>query len=297
MIWAEENTRESIFAALQRKEVYGTSGTRPVVRFFGGFDLPESLCDDPDAIQKAYDNGVPMGGDLGSGEGNPRFMLSAMMDQGDDLRAGTPLQRIQIIKGWVDSSGAMQEKIVHVAGDEDDPSLSDQDVDLETCAPLQPDAGSASLCEVWEDDEFDPSENAFYYGRVVEEPVCRWHTYQCNAKQVTPQVCEQIEAGNTPAGFEGFEKCCQYQYPPDNALTGVEEQKTVELPKTLQERAWTTPIWYEVEEGRTQRTGRALIDAPDSITTGRLCRPGFMSSDDKGLVATGAAARRDPIVG
>jgi hypothetical protein len=263
VIWAEENTREAIFAALQRKEVYGTSGTRPVVRFFGGFDLPEGLCNDPDAIQKAYDNGVPMGGDLGSGNGNPRFLLAALMDQGDtnatteggEVRSGTPLQRVQIIKGWIDSDGAMQEKVVHVAGDEDDPSLSDQDVDLETCAPLQPDAGSPSLCEVWEDDEFDAEQNAFYYGRVLEEPVCRWHTYQCNAKQVTPQVCEQIEAGNTPEGFEGFEKCCQYQYPPDNALAGLESQKTVELPKTIQERAWTTPIWYEVEQdgGRLPR--------------------------------------------
>ena len=238
MLWAEENTRDSLFEALQRKEVYGTSGTRPVIRFFGGFDLPADICDIADGdemISTAYDTGVPMGGDLTPpGDGRvPRFMITAVMDQ----ISGSRFQEVEIIKGWVDGSGANEEVIsVLPVG----PTAS---VNVETCEPVNADRGRESLCQVWEDEDFDAEENAFLLRESQENPSCRWHSYQCNAAGLTPSACDA--GAEIPAGFE---KCCDYVYPPDTALVGTENQRPEALPKTQQERAWTTPIWYQVED-------------------------------------------------
>ncbi len=256
VVWARSNTRDDIFEALQRKEVYGTSGTRPIVRFYGGFDLPENLCGMPNAVAVAEntDGVVPMGGDLAPpGDGRvPRFALSALMDPGDPAvpikgkgkatpaRPGTRLQQIQIIKGWVDGEGMTHEKVYTVGGSTDTGAT----VNTDNCQEVGKGKGFKSLCSVWEDPEFDAEQNAFYYGRVLENPTCRWSTYQCNAAGVTEQYCAAAAAGG-PAIPEGFEKCCSYQYPPDTALVGSEFQREVSLPKTIQERAWTTPIWYE----------------------------------------------------
>jgi hypothetical protein len=215
VVWAEENSRDALFDALRRREVYATSGPRPLVRFFAG-ELADVACDRADLVTRAYETGTPMGGELGPvlGEASPRFAVLASKDPGEPGVPGTPLQRIQIVKGWVDASGTAQEQVFEVAGD----PMNGATVDTATCATSGP--GSDSLCAVWTDPQFDREERAFYYARVIENPVCRWSTRLCNAQGVD---C----SGVPPAGLE---ECCN----PD-------------VPKTIQERAWTSPVWYRPE--------------------------------------------------
>jgi hypothetical protein len=223
VLWAEENSRDSLFAALQRREVYGTSGPRISLRFFGGWDLPGDLCGDANFVSTGYASGVPMGGDLpprapvaasGSAENSaPVFAVWALRDPGTRERAGTPLQRLQIIKKWVES-GVAHERVVDVAGD----ANNGAGVDPLTCSTHGDRADQ--LCSVWRDPDFDAAHHALYYARVVENPSCRWSTWVCNENGV---VCEdEATLGR------GFEPCCDPGYP-----------------RTIQERAWSSPIWYE----------------------------------------------------
>ena len=214
VVWAEENSRDSIFAAMRRREVYGTSGTRPIVRFFGG-RIPRNVCRKGTVVERGYQSGVPMGGEIGPVTAVPRFAVMATRDPGAPGFAGTPLQRIQIVKGWVDLMGTARERVYNVAGD----ANNGASVDTSTCTPTGP--GADSLCTVWSDPSFDPSQRAFYYARVLENPICRWSTVLCNQQSV------DCDAGPAPAGFE---ECC-------NAAR----------PTTIQERAWTSPIWYRPE--------------------------------------------------
>jgi len=199
-VWAKENSRSAIFDALRRKETYGTSGPRMAVRFFGGWDLPDGLCSRSDLVAVADETGVPMGGTLDPSDatGAPRFVVSAQMDP-----EGVPLQRVQIIKGWTDATGASQISVVDVAGGDDG-----AEVDLGTCAPQT--MGTTTLCGSWVDPDFDPGQPAFYYARVLEDPTCRWSWRDCIALDPAdrPEVCEDES-----------------------------------IPKTVQERAWTSPIW------------------------------------------------------
>jgi len=214
VVWAEENTRDSLFTAMQRREVYGTSGTRPLVRFFGGWDFPNDLCTAPDFVAQAYTSGVPMGGDLRPRPGEsaaPRFAVWAAQDPGSAHSPGSPLQRIQIVKGWVEN-GERRERVIDVAGGDNGAG-----VDKATCN--QTGGGAGSLCTVWSDPEFDPKVPAFYYGRVLENPSCRWSQYVCNAAGID---CES--GAELPEGLQG---CCSAEHQP-----------------VIQERAWTSPIWY-----------------------------------------------------
>jgi hypothetical protein len=212
VLYAEENARDSLFAAMRRRESYATSGTRPVVRFFGGYAYPSELCSAPDFVAQGYAGGVPMGGRLGASlRQPPRFAVSALMDPGTPETPGTPLQRIQIVKGWLDAAGATHEAVFDVAGS----ANNGASVDAATCATSGTD--SASLCAVWQDPDFDASEPAFYYARVLENPTCRWSQRACLASGVN------CSAGAPP----GFEACCDGS-----------------IPATLQERALTSPIWH-----------------------------------------------------
>ena len=207
-VWAEENTRESIWDALARRETFGTSGPRIRVRFFGGFELPEDLHDDRDVVRIGYERGVAMGGDLTaapSGEA-PRFVVWATRDPNS-----APLQKLQVVKGWIEN-GESASRTYDVAcsdGITADPATglcrdNGATVDLETC-DITPGRGATELATTWTDPDFDPNTPSVYYVRVLENPVCRWSTYDAlgSNASVSPYV-----------------------------------------PPTIKERAWTSPIWY-----------------------------------------------------
>jgi hypothetical protein len=215
VLWAEENTRTALFAAMKRREAYGTSGPRMVVRFFGGWGLPDDLCSQADWPRIGYARGVPMGGRLGeppTRDAAPTFVVSALADPGTAEAPGTPLQRVQIVKGWA-TDDATYERVYEVAGDADNGA----GVDLLTCEPHG--EGSTALCSVWRDPDFDPGQSAFYYARAVENPTCRWSQKLCRAAGVRCDDAETIAPG--------FEDCCAESHRP-----------------VIQERAWTSPIWY-----------------------------------------------------
>jgi hypothetical protein len=209
-VWAEENTRECIFDAMKRKETYGTSGTMIRLRFFGGWNYPKGLVEDKNFVKKAYDGGVPMGGDLSAKPGHakaPTFAVSAMKDP----QSGN-LDRVQIIKGFINKWGRTDEKIYDVALSDNrkpDPKTGKvppvgNTVNIKK-ATYTNDIGDTQLSAVWTDPDFDPKQKAVYYVRVLEIPTPRWTTY--DAAQ-----------NNLPL-------------PSD-------------VPATIQERAWSSPIWY-----------------------------------------------------
>src|SRR5262249_12064546 len=148
----------------------------------------------PDLVATACDGGVPMGGDTGRvrGRRSPRFGVLAFADPGTPPAAGTPLQRVQIVKGWVDASGEAHEKVFDVAGD----AHNDAAVDTTTCTPSG--TGSPSLCAVWSDPEFHATERAFYYARVLESPTCRWSRYLCNAQGIDCSNLAALPTGHPP---------------------------------------------------------------------------------------------------
>ena len=207
-VWAEENTRASIFGAMRRKEVFATSGPRITVRMFGGFGLSPALLNDPAMAQTAYALGVPMGGELRGNGRTPDFLLTSMRDPGS-----APLQRLQVVKGWLDSSGKQQEMVYDVAcagGLQPDPQThrcpdNNAKVDITDCSHSA-DHGAGTLKAHWRDPDFDPAQPAFYYLRVIENPTCRWSTW------------DAIRA----------------ESPPNPSLQ-----------TTIQERAWSSPIWYQ----------------------------------------------------
>ena len=207
-VWAESNTRESLYAAMQRKETFATSGTFIRVRLFGGFGLSQDDLAAADFVKRGYKGGVPMGGDLKGGPGAtaPTFLVTALKDP-----KSANLDRVQIVKGWVDAAGKSHERIFDVAwsgGRKPDakgklPPVGNT-VDLKT-ATYANSIGAAELKAAWTDPSFDPRVRAVYYARVLEIPTPRWSTIDA-VKLKKP------------------------------LLTGV--------PATLQERAWTSPIWY-----------------------------------------------------
>jgi hypothetical protein len=212
VLWAEENSRDSLFEAMRRREAYGTSGPRIQVRFFGGFGIDTELCGGSDFAARGYAGGVPMGGDLPPPPGGapaPRFAVWALADPGTLDRAGTKLQRIQVVKGWLEG-GEPREAVFDVAGD----AQNGAGVDPATCRPTGP--GFSDLCAVWNDPDFDPRSPALWYVRVLENPSCRWNAHACLAARVD---CA------SPA--PGLEPCCD-----------------AAVPKTIQERAWTSPVFY-----------------------------------------------------
>jgi hypothetical protein len=216
VLWAEENSRDALFEAMRRREAYGTSGPRITVRFFGGWSYPDDLCGDAEFAQKGYAGGVPMGGELppapaSSAPGAPRFAVWALRDPGDRGAPSAPLQRIQIVKGWA-KDGESHERVYEVAGD----PRGGAGLDLSTCAPAP---GADQLCAVWTDADFDPAVPAFYYARVVENPSCRWNTWACNA--------HGVDCSDADAVPRELAACCDAR-----------------VPKSIQERAWTSPIWY-----------------------------------------------------
>ncbi len=206
-VWAEENSRDAIFDALMRRETFATSGPRIVVRFFGGWSYPSEMCAASSRIADAYAGGVPMGGELDSdnrGDASPNFLIQAEHDAGSGQHPGQLLQHLQVIKGWTEGGKAYQ-KIYPAAGDPNNGAS----VDASTCKTTGP--GEKTLCTMWSDPDFDPSQRAFYYARVMENPSCRWNSYECN----------RLDESSRPAACD------------QEAVT-----------KVVQQRAWSSPIWY-----------------------------------------------------
>ena len=207
-VWAEENTREEIYDAFRRKETFATSGTRIKVRFFSGYDFEDSNINDLDLVKKAYKGNLSMGSTISiEQEKEPKFLVWASADP-----LGAPLQRIQIIKGWLEN-GEHQERVYDVVCSDGlvvNPSTNrcpdnGAKVDIENCS-VSKNSGATELKTFWLDPDFLMYQRAFYYVRVLENPVCRWSTW-------------------------------------DSIREGVQPRS--DIPSTIQERAWTSPIWFE----------------------------------------------------
>ncbi len=207
-IWATENTREALWDAMKRKEVYATTGPRMVVRFFGGFEFMPKDAANRLPAEIGYAKGVPMGGDLHQAPSGKAatFLVAALKDP-----IGANLDRIQVIKGWLDKKGETQEKVYDVAWSGDRKPASDgklpavgSTVDVAN-ATWTNTIGAPELITVWKDPDFDPSLKAFYYVRVIEIPTPRWTAYEAKRFGVTMPK---------------------------------------EVPMVTQERAYTSPIWY-----------------------------------------------------
>ena len=207
-VWATENTREAIFDAMKRKETYATTGSRMTVRFFGGWQFDESDTRTRLPARVGYEKGVPMGGDLSDApEGKaPTFLVAAAKDP----YSGN-LDRIQIVKGWLDANGETQEIVYNVIWSGERKLGSDgklppvgNTVDVES-ASWSNSIGSPELIGVWKDPDFDPDQSAFYYARVIEIPTPRWTAYE--ALRFKIKMSEEVRM-------------------------------------TTQERAYTSPIWY-----------------------------------------------------
>jgi hypothetical protein len=184
-----------------------------------------------------------MGGDVGDGGASPRFAVLALKDPGTAESPGTDLERLQIVKGWVDADGQTHEKVVDVAGGPGNGTA----VDTATCEPTG--SGHSELCATWEDPDFDPAQRAFYYARVLERPSCRWSTRVCKAAGVDPfsPSCTKQAA----AVDERFAACC------------IDPASEPFLSPLIQERAWTSPIWYR-PEAIASVTGSVHYGAPGS---------------------------------
>ncbi|MCK6370079.1 MAG: DUF3604 domain-containing protein [Gammaproteobacteria bacterium] len=207
-VWATENTREAIWDAMARKETYGTTGTRMIVRFFGGWDFTAADARTRSPAVAGYARGVPMGGDLRSAPAGkaPTFLVAALKDP-----IGANLDRIQVVKGWLDARGELHEQVYDVAwSGERQPGADGKlpavgsTVDLAT-ATWTNTIGAPELISVWQDPQFDPQQRAFYYARVVEIPTPCWTAY------------DAVRFGIQPL--------------PGTAMT-------------VTERAYTSPIWY-----------------------------------------------------
>ena len=205
-VWAEQNTRPSIFSAFKRRETFATSGSRIRVRLFGGWSLPKGLSSEPNWVAEAYKLGVPMGGDLPTAgkAGSPGFVVWAARDPDT-----APLAKIQIVKGWRTANGA-DEAVYDVvcssgAPDPKTHRCADNGSGVNTADCSVRGAGAETLAANWVDPDFDPARPAFYYARVIENPTCRWSTF------------DAIKLHQPPPPF---------------------------VPAAVRERAWSSPIWY-----------------------------------------------------
>ena len=206
-VWAEENSREAIYDAFRRKETFATTGPRIKVRFFAATTFDESIVQDGQMISSAYAQGVPMGGELVTDGATPSFIVLASADP-----HGTRLQRMQVIKGYVKKGEAIEEIYDVACSDGLRPSADTHrcpdngaKVNLADCS-ITEDKGDAQMLTLWKDPDYDPNVEAFYYVRVLENPTCRWSTWDAIREGVQPRS---------------------------------------DLKKTIQERAWSSPIWVK----------------------------------------------------
>ena len=199
-IWAEENTRDALFDAMLRREVFATSGPRITPRLFVGAALPDNACQG-NLVEQGYERGVPMGSVISNRlSQSPLFVAAVSADPEGGL-----LQRMQLVKIWHDTAGRFHQSVVSLTSGADNSAM----VDLDTCSVSGP--GATQFCTTWRDPDFDPAQAAAWYLRVIENPSCRWSWRQCLALPLDerPSTCSD----------------------PD-------------IPRVIQERAWTSPVWY-----------------------------------------------------
>ncbi|MEM1110849.1 MAG: DUF3604 domain-containing protein [Pseudomonadota bacterium] len=206
--WADENSRDSLFAAFKRRETFGTSGSRMSIRLFAGFNYAGNLVDQPDAVTRAYRDGFPMGSTLTVGDTDtPSLFAWASQDPN-----AAPLQRLQIIKGWIDDSGETQERTFDVAcagnasPDQETHRCPASTAGVNADCEATGDPGATQLSALWQDPQFRPGQRSFYYARALENPSCRWSAY------------DLMKSNNT-----------------------IEPSSPV--PRVIQERAWSSPVW------------------------------------------------------
>jgi hypothetical protein len=210
-VWAQENTRDALFNGMRRREAYATSGPRITLRFFAGWGFDETVVGRHDAIALATAGGVPMGGVLFAEDTHTRSPTFLVWARADLMSA--PLQRIQIVKGWIDADGNTHESVRDIGCADElevDPLTgrcpdNGASVDMSNCKTLG-DTGAAELAVTWQDPDYQASQDAFYYARVLQNPSCRWSSY-------------------------------------DALRLGIEPPAHV--PATIRERAWSSPIWIE----------------------------------------------------
>ncbi len=205
-VWAEENTREAIFEAFKRREVFATSGPRIKPRLYAASAIDAASCDDTELLEQVMREATPMGGELKvSGDAkSPAFLVSALADPGTAAHPGTALQRLQLIKVWPGEDNEIHQAVYDVAVANGSEKAT---VDPGSCERSGP--GAASLCAVWTDPAFNAADNAVYYARVLENPSCRHTGYSCvDAIEKKPAFCSDSS-----------------------------------IPRVMQERAWTSPIW------------------------------------------------------
>jgi hypothetical protein len=210
-VWADENTREAIFDAIRRKETFGTSGPRLKARMFASFDFDETILSDPNLVATAYATGVPQGGELSGTGAAPSILAWAMRDPDS-----YPLQRLQVVKVWTDADGTAHEALYDAAcsgGALPDPEThlcadNGASVDISDCS-TNDGTGVGEIKALWTDPDFDPARRSAYYVRVLENPSCRWSTWDATRNGTPPN--------------------------PD-------------MPVLIQERAWTSPVWYNPQD-------------------------------------------------
>ena len=228
-VWAVERSRDAIWEALRRRETFATSGPRITVRLFAAGELPADVCDDAEELVRlGYERGVPMGGRLWADElpaGGPTLVVDALADAGDELDVGAPLERLQIIKGWIEpgpvasdgspgsgGSPVVREQVFDLAVHE---TAGAAGVDPATCEPTG--EGWHARCVRWTDPTWDGARPAFYYARVLQAPTCRWSTWQCAELPLAER--------------------------PEGCSDGT-------VPLAVQHRAWTSPIWISQRGSR-----------------------------------------------
>jgi hypothetical protein len=245
-VWAEQNTRAAIWNGVHRGETFGTSGPRIRIRTLATWQTPPAdICERLSAGDNPIDlgeiSGARMGEDLPARTGEAPYIVAWAMQDPGGAEPGNPLQRIDIVKGWVDGANAPKVRVFAGVARTTDTVLPPSREDCSVQVGQHPE----QLCAVWHDPDFDPARDAYWYARVLEIPSCRWSAHLCLSNHVN---CELLDPANSEftetSGMRGFEGCCAIEGAP-GSFSGRNTFHAIE------ERAWASPIWYDPSRNST----------------------------------------------